>query len=129
MDHFLSDQRSTSGKISRLAPDSITVEEIIRPNYRYLTHDLLNIQAIVDYLYQDHLIGLPMKQEIERQNAVSRSSANKVFIDHLITGGTEQQLAKFITLLRKSSDDCHRHKDAVEVLESGIPLQVIFLTS
>ena len=77
------------------------VESIIRKHYTSLLKKL-NVQQLVDYLYERKMVSGSLMEKIE--NADSRREANKVYIDHLVSNGTLSTIQRFAQLLVDTSD-------------------------
>ena len=98
-----------------------TTESILRPNYTRLGADL-DIKGVCDYLYQDQLIEVNIKEKIEKS---TRQEANKLFIDHMIANCTISTVEHFAQLLIDTSDKLANevHKGIGEELVGAIEKQ------
>ena len=99
-------------------------KEIIQSKYWVYLLDNLSIDKMVDHLYQGvngkPLIPLELYQEIGK--AKSTKEANKIFLLHLLTTGTVENLYLFSKVLQQTSDGYPIHEEVLEKLKEDFNL-------
>ena len=99
-----------------------TAESILRPIYTQLVQEL-GVPQLCNYLYQDQLIEVNLKEKIETKS--THQDANKLFIDHMIANCTISTVEQFAQLLIDTSEKLANevHKGIGEELIGAIEKQ------